>query len=645
MEFSLDWQAGSGRLVNIAYRSPLITRDRAQAYHQSDPTVPVQPSQEHMPWLDGPFRCTPPPSWPVRAGGHRFLYTQGISRHGFPGIATLWNADESLIRPVAAFGFASELLAGTNPFAGSARQFAEIKAALPDEAHRFGFIWSDLDADQHMQPGEFQFLPFDEKIPFIIGTHIEPDLALTFLNLEFGRVPAPTFNDRGIPVWNGSAHQRLVTSQGTISFHHEAGVPLVGERDVVLSMWGWEHYTPIQGFARDGGLRWTWRTYAEGAVPQTPAQVAMAYSVAGGVIRPHAGEAGEIWLTGGSKGANYLFTTDGLLVATLGGHLANTPMWRMPHLARGASLTGVSFEDEAFQTSLQQYQNGDIYGVFGKEHISICRLAGLETVRRMDWGTYTLTQDQVAGLPEVLAETPRPSYRQRLAVVHGGTAPVIDGSLDDWAGADWAVIDPRCRAAVRIVGDRLYAAYRTGDPDLLANQAEDHRFLFKRGGALDLCLGPAPETNQHHWELRDLRQECGPDDRRLLVSLVRGQPVATLYRPVLPDPRPTQRERFESPVGRCDMDAVLDLSKHIELAGQHGDFEFAVSLADLCGLPVPGPTGDLLGDLGIIRGDGQQNIQRACWNNIDTAMTSDIPTEVRLNPATWGVFHLQPDTP
>jgi len=41
-----------------------------------------------------------------------------------------------------------------------------------------------------------------------------------------------------------------------------------------------------------------------------------------------------------------------------------------------------------------------------------------------------------------------------------------------------------------------------------------------------------------------------------------------------------------------------------------------------------------------IRGNGGQNVQRACWNSLDTWMTSDIPSEARWRSINWGVLKL-----
>jgi hypothetical protein len=54
-------------------------------------------------------------------------------------------------------------------------------------------------------------------------------------------------------------------------------------------------------------------------------------------------------------------------------------------------------------------------------------------------------------------------------------APVVDGSVGDWEGADWMPIYKRFDAygAVKVHGDTLYAAWRTNTPELLKNDAAD----------------------------------------------------------------------------------------------------------------------------------------------------------------------------
>ncbi len=74
---------------------------------------------------------------------------------------------------------------------------------------------------------------------------------------------------------------------------------------------------------------------------------------------------------------------------------------------------------------------------------------------------------------------------------------MVDGKLDDWAGADWATIDRSgvaaffdshskpydVTAAVAVSGHRLYAAFRTGDAQLLRNSGETPRRPSRRAAA------------------------------------------------------------------------------------------------------------------------------------------------------------------
>jgi hypothetical protein len=74
----------------------------------------------------------------------------------------------------------------------------------------------------------------------------------------------------------------------------------------------------------------------------------------------------------------------------------------------------------------------------------------------------------------------------------------------------------------------------------------------------------------------------------------------------------------------------------VQVAEQNGDVELSLPL-ELIGL-TPRLDQQLHADLGVLRGNGTQTIQRSYWNNLDTAIVSDIPSEARLQPANWGVW-------
>jgi len=53
---------------------------------------------------------------------------------------------------------------------------------------------------------------------------------------------------------------------------------------------------------------------------------------------------------------------------------------------------------------------------------------------------------------------------------------------------------------------------------------------------------------------------------------------------------------------------------------------------------APAPGMRIKGDIGVLRGDGKQTIQRVYWTNKATAIVSDVPTEAELTPSLWGTW-------
>ncbi|MCX7049169.1 MAG: hypothetical protein NTX50_27240, partial [Candidatus Sumerlaeota bacterium] len=197
--------------------------------------------------------------------------------------------------------------------------------------------------------------------------------------------------------------------------------------------------------------------------------------------------------------------------------------------------------------------------------------------------------------------------------------------VDDWAGADWAPVDKSgvaayfnsnskpfdVTAAVAVSGDRLYAAFRTGDAKLIVNSGETPRAQFKTGGALDLMIGSNPKAE-------DKRNKATEGDQRLLVCQVKGKTVAVLYRPVAPgakEPMP-----FSSPWRTITFDSVEDVSGQVQLAGSDGVYEISVPLSLLNLKPQAGMS--IKADIGVLRGNGFQTLRRVYWSNKATGIVS-----------------------
>ena len=82
------------------------------------------------------------------------------------------------------------------------------------------------------------------------------------------------------------------------------------------------------------------------------------------------------------------------------------------------------------------------------------------------------------------------------------------------------------------------------------------------------------------------------------------------------------------------LDQVLDVTDSVRLAAQGGNYELSVPLSVLGFQPVRGMV--VRGDIGILRGNGVQTVERVYWNNKASGVVSDVPSEAQLTPQLWG---------
>ena len=96
--------------------------------------------------------------------------------------------------------------------------------------------------------------------------------------------------------------------------------------------------------------------------------------------------------------------------------------------------------------------------------------------------------------------------------------------------------------------------------------------------------------------------------------------------------------KFSSPWRTITLDQVEDVSADVQLADDRaGHYEFSIPLKTL-GAPFDKiqPGTRLRGDVGILRGNGSQTLQRVYWTNKATAIVADVPSEAQLAPKLWG---------
>ena len=509
-----------------------------------------------------------------------------------------------------------------------------FRSRLPDgvtPGERLAFTWSDLDGDGAVQPAEVTLIKGDCS-----GITVMPDLsfAAAYLDGAALRFPPVSMTDAGVPCYGLARGETLAAGTRKPSTSG-GGQALVGEHGWTVLTVPPEPFEPQASMAgvRDGKPMWTYPSCWPGLhpshdapLPDHPGQLIGTTRLLGGLIRPRGSNIGQLWAINGNKGNTYLFTTDGLFVATLFED-CRTAAWDAPKAERGMLVNELSQNEENFWPMMTQVADGRIFLVTGGNGGSVIAVEGLEKVRRLPGLTVEVTADQLreAGAWRVAVEETRRQEEGPATLLVGLPAqtPTLDGVLDEWPEDAFVPIDARASAALAVAEGRLWAAFRTGDARLLENAGESLPLLFKSGGGLELMVGSVP------------------GGLRLLVARVGGAPAAVLYRPT--DPAAAgEGVPFASPMRTIVFDRVDEVTDQLDLAADGaGNYELSVPV-DLLALDPAGGAA-VSGDVGLLRGNGHRTLQRVYWSNKSTSITSDIPSEAELRPDLWGEWQFAAD--
>ncbi len=620
------------------------------------------------------------PSYPLHHG--RFLYlTEAYNLHTTGRHhASLYRVDDDgVARIVAAAGNILDARRQVLPaFTEPALQARMPSRYTPKADNALLFVWSDTNANQHLDADEVQFLdPRNHAAqktqrPRIGTTTVTDDLAFTFSSVGDAvlQLKPVSISADGVPAYD--IGQRRILATRTQSPTSSGGNQVLPADD------GWLiTTTPVEPLAREGlgGVRngvpmWSYPSLWPGLhashiapMPDGPGQVIGTTRVVGPVIdAPPGSDAGRLWAINGNKGNVYIFTVDGLFVARLFQD-SRTTSWNAPQATPGMNVNHLSLQEECFGPTWTRTKDGD---VFLQAHFvgNIIQIKNLDKIRRLPDRRLTVTADQLTAAQRWNVE--QEAKRQAEAAADAGPllaainerAPTVDGYPDEWKDARWVTIDERMQkvgnwgrrknvtqAGLAVTSDTLYVIWRTHDQSLLRNSGESLTNLFKCGGALDLMIGVDPAADAS-------RRMPVQGDQRILITRIADRTVAVLYEPVNPTYSAPAVE-FGSPLRTLRFDRVQVISEHIELAtatekdleaDKDGNvicttYEVAIPLKLLNFFPKSGT--DYKFDIGILRGDGQQTLQRVYWHNKASGMVSDIPSEAELIPALWGTLHLQ----
>jgi hypothetical protein len=657
MTFRLNWDTGKSQLIAIHHRTTGEEAPLVSTFAGYKAPRFQEPGSRYK-----KFGASENPDLPIYFGGRKY-FTNAYNSDPVSGtpVAGLWIDRNGVAVPVAAFGNATYWPALKDPvFRSRFAPAANLNNAKEPDLSKYSFVWSDLNGDGVVDPSEVTIVPRAMRTVTLSTT-------LEFVTDTALRYKPVSFTSKGAPVYPGQATQLCPDTQRPAS--SGGGQVLTTNTDwTILTTAPKPFASESLGGAEHGVARWSYPSLWPGLhashiapAPEFPGELIGTTHLLGPSFQVKQGSGIELWAVNGNKGTIYLFTTDGLFVATLfrDSRLPNSSWAQHDTATRGMTVSDLTVGEENFWPSITQTSDGNTYVV--TNFPAIVRVDGLDTIRRLGPWTVHVTTDVLeqartyfenVGLSRQRAE----HASRSLVVPVSGTAFPLDPNLSNWDPKQFVTIDERSQlvgnwnrsttrttAALRIGGERLYAAFQIDDPKALDNAGTSLQNLFKTGGALDLMLGTNPSSDPQ-------RKSAADGDIRLLVSVVRGKPVAVLYRQVARQ-GPKLPVLFESPVRRLSFDDVEDVTGDVQLATS-GDkapanspvptsFVFSIPLKVLGLKPTPGIT--LRGDVGVLRGDGLRTTQRVYWANKATGLVSDVPSEAELTPQLWGEIKLVGD--
>jgi hypothetical protein len=292
------------------------------------------------------------------------------------------------------------------------------------------------------------------------------------------------------------------------------------------------------------------------------------------------------------------------------------------------NLIGYSLEEEAFSGSFQRCSDGKTRMACGKNHHSVFRIEGLDSIRRFD-GVFVVAPEDAR-----LAEKLRTAKLADIRASSGGSMLILSKLPEK---TDLTAESPRntiksngkilCSASFALVDGVLKFRAEVVDDTPFVNKGGDPRMLFKTGDSFNIELGNSAHST-------DDAALVSPGDVRLLVAPYKSGIACVAYRYKVPGTK--NPEVFSSPWNKTKVDRV-EVLKNADISVVRGKSGYVLSggipLAEL-GIDLKQP---LSGDFGVIFSDksGTRNAYIVFHNNPAKGITSDVPSEIRLDKRFW----------
>ncbi len=507
----------------------------------------------------------------------------------------------------------------------------------------YGFLWIDQNGDYIPQVGEVQTTTANKMTVSMWGCMIGDDFSLNF---NSARLPLTGIRADGTPLYDLAklvvnpklGDRRWTTADGS-SFVVGDGENYLLSSDGNNKLWSYpDRFAGVHGSHSIGYDR-------------PPGTLV-------GTLKPvgHFAIAGEeLFVTNGNHGDWFAFTKDGFLAGCIfGGPVGyGKRTWTMPEWTWGKTdLSDLTVGEEHFGGSITKAVDGHIYAVAGHNHNSVVRVDGLEEMKRLT-GSVIVNKDALTTIMTSELFKKLPGNRPKMTMLWLYNPPTINGDIDDWEKKLFVPILTRTTLEKKIVVDitaalaydenNLYIAGRIADDSPALNTAEEPKYLFKGGDALDITLGTDPKATPG-------RTTPAVGDIRILLTRWKNKPIVVIYRYVVPGTPEKDRILFPSPISTTAIDVVTilqDADIAVVSNGTEWTVEAAIPWTKL-GVNAPFVDSHIRGDAGVLLSDnnGMRTLQRYYWSGKSQTIVSDTAFESRISPALWGeITCLEADKP
>ena len=495
------------------------------------------------------------------------------------------------------------------------------------------FVWTDTNNDGLVEADEMQwvptinrFAPYEEghQPEWLMGwgAGIAPDWSIFWAGFNKDkevayRVDLQGWTTAGVPRYDLTATQRILINDhpGNINGFY------VNDDNKLFATYAYEFDAKsTDSFAcydREGHYLWgVARPTTQGT------QDVLGENVAGELRLPGLGSVLGTWLWHANY-RPYLLTSDGLYISTLleESRVGPTAKW-----------------DESFKFYYQAPARGATPGASyiingANDAYHLLKITGLENAKRFAIAYRLSAADVEAAvrLRTAAITAPKPAPQPIIHVAWAQPAPQVDGDLHAWNLNAGVTLQAGQNRGAQIALSRdeknLYVACSV-QGSRFVNGGKNWQTLFISGDAVDLYLATGANAHTAHYQPAD-------GDERLLLSLYQGQPIAVLYRPVVPG----TKNATQLMAARIDQIVRLN-SAHVAFKRGANSYtlEAAVPVAEL-GIDAK-ESGELKGDVGVIFADatGTNRELRLDYYNKHTNITADLTTEATLQPGEWGTL-------